>query len=862
MPIAERIYEALQQSPYWTEKTRSNGNTVQGLTCPSCGDRSAWAYQNGPMAINCNRTNTCGKRTKTLDLFPELRRNVERDFPASKDDPHRPCREYLHLRGLRNSLKGLTEGRDYHYFKRVRKTGSGAVMFLVGKDEKGKEVLNGRLFNPPPGEGKTHNISSTAGQFWRHPTMEYATGRKTWLTEGIIDALSLIELGHQAIAVLAAGQDPTKLNLSAFKNKVLAFDNDEAGQRACRKWKQAYQEAEVILCDSGQDWNSLLQNGTLEEVKKQVETNIPLYRLNGELALAESANQYAEIFHKFHQYTPGLFAFRGCTYYSCLKSPRGGDGQPYATATRALKGTVKVISFILDRSNPAKPEYLYNLEVQPEKGRAIETTATGADLASNRRLNEWFMSSAKTNWEGDTKACTALLTMITTSKSAPEVKQLQVIGYQPDTSHYIFPRWAVDLSGQLLTPDKRGFFQVNHNQYFRPPVHNEGKYITPKEISKERIKDIYELIESAWGFSGVVSFSWTVASWFVNQIKDELNFFPFLSLHGDPAAGKSALVLILNAIQGREGEGIPVTQLNSRKGLTRSIGQVSGLFTALLEDNERNDKAFDWSIILTAYNKGPLQVQAVFSNDLQTKESPFQGALLFCQNTEPFNTKAEKQRVISLYFKADQLTDASRAAYEKLIAIEKSELAGIARQVLSNRDHFKCWKQEYDQAIIDLGPMDERRILLNHALILSFLRLFCACFGIDRDESITHYFAELGRLKCITSTVRQTNIADHFFEQLNTVDEDKLADTWYVDNEKGWIYINLPRAENLLRNKGLNIQINEALSQALQKHPAFIRNSYLFRFPNDPEKDKSGRPKPKRTWVFSVDWFQQNCTKC
>jgi hypothetical protein len=806
------------------------------------------------MAIICNKANTCGARTRTLDLFPEVRRNIERDFPATKADPHRPAREYLKSRGLHTALAGV----DFRYVKNVRKTPSGAVVFPIGKDEKGKEILNGRLFNPPPGEGKTHNIGSTTGRYWRHPGMEYNPTRQTWLTEGIIDALSLIEMGHQAIAVIAAGQDPAKVDLSQFQNKVLAFDNDEAGHRACRKWKLAYPEAEAILPDMGSDWNELLQAGSLDEAKKQIEANIPRYRLNGKLALAESAQQYAEIFHGFYQLVPGLFTFHGCTYFSCLKVSRGNDGQPYVSVTRCLKGTIKVVSFIRNISNPARPEFFYNLEVKPHKAPPIEAPATGQDLASNRRLNEWCLSFAKIVWEGDAKACTALAAMITGNKSAPEVRQLTVIGYQHDTGAYAFPQWAVDVTGKYLSPDKRGFFQLGHNQFFRTPVHSEGKDIKPAEISKDRVRELYGLLREAWGFNGVVAFSWTVAGWFVNQIKEATSFYPFLSIHGDPAAGKSALTTILNAIQGREGEGLPITQLNSKKGLTRTIGQLSGLFTALLEDNERNDRAFDWSIILTAYNKGPLQVQAAFSNDLQTKENPFQGSLLFCQNTEPFTAKAEKQRVISLQFKVDQLTEASRGAYETLMAISRTELAGIIRQVLINRLHFKTWQQEYQKAITDLSPMDERRILQNHAMILAFHRLFCSCFGIEQDDSVTKFFAEIGRQKCITSAVRQTSIADHFFELLDTVDEDKLYDTLFFDKEKGWIYINLPRAENLIRNKGVNVQVNENLSQALQRHPAYIKNSFLFRFPEDPEKDKSGRPKPKRTWVFSLEWFKEN----
>lgn len=856
MKISERIHDALKKSPYWTDKTRSNGNTISGLVCPSCGDQNAWAYGSEPWAINCNRKSNCGAITKTLELFPELRRNIEKDFPATKDDPDRTWREYLRSRGLNLILTGL----DARYLKNVRGSGSGAVMFPVGTDDKGKEILNGRLFNPPAGEGKTHNIGSTAGRFWQHPGHDYKPHDKTFIVEGILDALSLLEMGFQAIAVLASGQDPAKVDLSFFKEKVLAFDNDEAGHRACKKWRQAHPEADIVLCDPGQDWNDLLQSGPLEQVKKHFDENLQRYQMNGALALAETAQKYADIYHVFHRYAPGLFEFHGSTYYAVLKAPRGG-GDLFLEVNLCLRAVVRVVSFIIDRSNAAYPQYLYSLEVKPKKGRPIQATATGQDLSNSRKLNEWFLSSTKNVWEGDSKATTAFTARIAENKTAPEVKQLTVTGYQTENGAYVLPTWAVDLPGKLLHPEK-GLFQIGHRQFFRPPVHGEGKNIPPASINKKRVQEIYSLILEAWGLNGATALSWVIGGWFTNQVKESINFFPFLSLYGEPASGKSALVRFLNSIQGRDEEGLPITQLNTRKGLTRTIGQLSGMFTALLEDSERNDRAFDYSILLTAFNKGPLQVQASFSNDLQTKEAPFQGCLLFCQNTEPFNSKQEKQRVISLHFLADQLTDTSRAAYAKIMTMDKREAAGIIQQVLLNRAHFSAWDKEYQKAMADLAPMSEQRILQNHALVLAFNRLFCTCFQINQnDEAITGFIGETCRIKCETSATRTTSIADHFFELLDTVETEKLSAVYHADQPKNEIYINLPRAENLIRNKGINFNFNEAFAQSLQRHPAYIKNSYRYRFPSDPEIDERGVPRQRRVWVFSLEWFKKEAER-
>lgn len=856
MSLPEKILQRLKNSEFWTAKTRATGRTIQNLVCPVCGDKSAWAYTAEPWAICCNRGSQCNARTKTLELFPELRRDVERDYPATKADPHRPAREYLLSRGITpEALKGV----DFRYQANARQTGSGAVMFFIAAGDKGKEILNGRLFNPPSGEGKTHNIGSTAGRYWRHLGHSYDPAQPVFVTEGILDALSLHTLGVQAVAVLAAGQDPGKVDLAEFQNLVLAFDNDDAGRRAVKKWKQAHPLAEAVLCDPGEDWNDLLNSGTLEQVKKQFQTALPRYRANGKLALAETAREWAEIFTDFRGYPPGLFDFQQETHFAILKTERGEE-TPELKVTRCLRAALKVASYTLDRSNPARPEYRYNLEVMARGRLPLTITASGKDLRNTAALNEFLLTTAKLSWEGDPKAATALQVRITGDKRAPEVQLLPVIGYQPEVGAYVFHKWAVDQSGQVVTPDKRGHFRLGYNRIFQAPIHAEGKSITPAAITGPQVAKMYQLIRDAWGENGAVALAWTVASWFVCQVKAEINLFPFLSMYGDPASGKSALVTLLNAIQAREGEGLPISQLSTKKGNIRTIGQVSGLFTALLEDNERNDRAFDYSFVLTAYNRGPLQVQAAFSNDLQTKESPFLGTLLFAQNAEPFNSKAERQRVISLQFKADAITDASRAAYEQLTATDKPDLAGIMRQVLAHRQHFEqSWRNAYATATADLGPLSERRILDNHALILAFHRLFCGCFGIKEDPATVNHFAHLARQKCLSSAIRQTTIADHFFELLDTLTESQAAGCCHIDQNRGLIFINLPSVENILRSKkGLNFQANEPLSNALQKHPSFVRNGLGYRFPGTPEEDEDGRPKKRRAWAFSLEWHKNN----
>ncbi len=843
--LNEKILSRLKQSEYWTKKTRESGATIQGLTCPACGSPGAgWCYTGGPMSINCNRLNQCGARTKTIELFG-IRQDLEKDFKPTKSDPKRPARMFLESRGLKNSLKGL----KYYYQQNVRKTASGGVMFPVAKVN-GKTVSNGRLINPPPGEGKTHNSGSTSGQFWQHPGLEYDPYKTTYVVEGIIDALSLIELGEQAIAVLASGQDPAKLDLSFFKKITLAFDNDTAGARATKKWKKHFPDAAAIMPNPGGDWNDLLCSGPLEQVKKRFLQNLG-YHVNADLALAESALAYAETYADFHSRPPGLFEHDGCTFFSHIKN-RGDSSN--LVVERCGRFTLRVVSYLKDTSNEDQ-QYFYQLRITPKGGRPIKATASGKDIATPRGIKEFFLTRAKVSYEGAASSAVALATRITSAKQAPEVTRIPLTGFDVKSGWYVFRDFAVDSSGKVHHPDKRGLYKINFREWAAPPPHAAEKAIKPG-LNGITPTDIHKLIIEAWGQNGAVALAWMVAGWFVYRIKDQIGFFPHLAATGDPASGKSALTVVLNAMQGIDGEGTPISQLNSKKGLARTIARESGRFSALLEDSQRNERGFDYSVVLTGYNRGPLQVQAAFSNDLKTKVSEFLGTLFFVSNLEPFRNKQEKQRVISLHFAHDDITDTTRQAYEQICKIPLPELARVMVFTLEKRKYFEeNWQKAYQKAIDDLSPIDNRRILQNHALILAFYRLFCKVHGIKHD--LSGFMAELARKKCVTANEKAYSLADHFFETLDLLPEEKLEVCLHLDPKKRLLYLNLPAAEQLIRNRGLQFSVNDNLTKALKQHPAYIQHSLQHRFPLEPKLDSRGRPTQRRSWLFDANRFEE-----
>ena len=68
-------------------------------------------------------------------------------------------------------------------------------------------------------------------------------GKRVWVVEGIIDCLTLWSLGEEAVAIM--GSDITEKQvrevlLTGVERVVLAFDNDEAGEKAKRKAREKF----------------------------------------------------------------------------------------------------------------------------------------------------------------------------------------------------------------------------------------------------------------------------------------------------------------------------------------------------------------------------------------------------------------------------------------------------------------------------------------------------------------------------------------------------------------------------------------------------------------------------------------------
>ena len=821
--IPQKIKQRLRESEYWTPKTRDNGNYIQGIKCPECG-QDAWAYAEKPFSIICNRLKNCGARTKALQLFPELIQNIEKNFKPTKDDPNRPATEYCRSRGLNGSLTGV----NYRYFMDVRGCGSGAVMFQVTKD-----VLNGRIFNPPKGEDKSHNRGSTSGIFWQHSKLDYSKVDTVFLTESIIDALSLIEMGKFAISVLSAGSDPAKFDLP-FKHLTIAFDNDTAGIKAVKKWREVHPDADVMLPPPGQDWNDVLMNHLADPPKAFSEQAVEEMKFNGRLALATKAQEYAEIYSETKDKSLGIFEFDGCLYFSTIKKKNDED-----EVTCAFVGdfTTSVNHFALNDSIPDRPEHSINVNVMPKRGRKKTFTASATELATPGKQRELFMNRALVSWEGDYRASCAFGRKILHSK-APVVRQILTIGHDAKSGCYVFPHFCFKPCGNSLLPEN-GMYKISHREYLRPANINTIK----PQRGIEPVK-VYNLIAQAWPNIGPAALSWLAGSWFIHEIKGRIGFYPFLSMHGDTQCGKTVLMTKLNALQGFDEEGMPMSKANTTKGEIRKLARLSSMAKALLESQGQDRSRFDFDNILSLYNSNTLQVRAVKNYGLETDDLPFLGAIAFIQNREPFVSRPQKERVVSLNFKQAFLNDETTAAVQKLQQIPLGQLAYFLGVVLhARKDVEGSWHDEFLGAAKFLLPeIGNKRISENYALILAFHRILCRLIGAS--GSLEDFIVKAGQAKVAACESDEAPVATEFLYALMELDESTKGLNAVCNLEDDSMYLRPTQSLLLLQNTGLMCQVAlKDLLDQLKRHPAFIASQVPHRYTRESYK----------SWKFNVE---------
>ncbi|MEX5874401.1 toprim domain-containing protein [Providencia hangzhouensis] len=754
--ISEQIIHKLTQDFQFKAQ---NGYLRQGV-CPTCHKKELFTSIEKPFVLRCGRENKCGAEIVVKELYPEFFDNWSARYPKSELAPHAAATAYLQqARGLDTAvLNGLYTEGSYH----AKGLGSATVRFSLPNGAHWERIID----QPSRFDRKANFSGHFKGHWWTLPSQDLTTTKEIWLTEGIFDALSLIQNGHVAVSLMTCHNYPD-IALTSLKAAlggkplpllVWALDNGAAGERAMMKFvERSHQEgweataAKTSETRHGADWNDLHLKGKLTPV------DMRRYRYYGELLLAKSASDKALLMfqrterHEFDfEHDNRLYWFKLDLERHMKAVARIQDADPHLSENDVSKKALREAGAIAEIANcyptplyfqksEETDESWYYLKIDfPRSVPPVKSTFTASQLTSSSEFKKRLLHIAKgAVYTGNTQQLDKIL-----KRSLPHIKEVKTqnyVGYNKEHDAYIFNQVAIQ-NGHVYPLNAEDYFSLEKLDIKTLASQPAIKLNTDlNAFTTEWVNDLW----LAFGVKGFVVLAFWVGSLFAEQVRGHLQTYPFLEIFGEPGTGKSTLLEFMWRLFGRENyEGFDPSKATAA-GRARSFAQVSNLPVCLIESdrNQGNAKlrAFDWNELKNIYDSGLLRSVGRKGGSNDTEELVFRGAIVIGQNA-PIMTEdtAIPERLIHLSTDKSHHTPITKAAAIRLERYPIASLSGFIPKVLCQADAlFQSVCQRYeaiDQVLYDDPAIHHTRIARNHAQITAFLEVLPSIIPVTSQQ--------------------------------------------------------------------------------------------------------------------------------
>ncbi len=409
------------------------------------------------------------------------------------------------------------------------------------------------------------------GYWWQAPNFsvdELLTTKELWLTEGIFDAIALLHIGISAVSVMSCNNFPAQEledleKQLAGKTKpklVFAFDTGTAGESFTQKYVDKARElgwqataAQPPKATIKLDWNELLQRDKLTQ--KHLEE----YRYLGQLLIADTAMEKAQLIYQQQLLPQFPYEFNGCLYWfvidieNCRKTAERLADEPKANRTsdniqrQAIQESSKVKLLckcfpqaLYFRKISASKENSYYFKIDfPHQNQCIKATFTGSHLSSGYEFKRRLLSVAPgAVFHGNTAQLDRFI-----DKQLYNIKQVEAIdfvGYSVDHQCYVFNQFAVK-HGRLYPLNEEDYFDI-------PPLSIKSLQPIHLTINQELDQHDNTWLEKLWisfGAKGIVALTFWFGSLFAEQIRLMQKSYPFLEIVGEPGTGKTTLIEFL-----------------------------------------------------------------------------------------------------------------------------------------------------------------------------------------------------------------------------------------------------------------------------------------------------------------------------
>jgi len=749
-------------------KKSSDGRKLKDGECPSCNQKTLWAFAESPWMVRCNRLNNCGWEAHIKELYDDLFNSWSERHPVTPANPNAAADAYMRdARGFDLAkIKGWYKQESYYDHKQG--IGSATVRILlpgVGYFE--------RIIDQPWrfGSRKATIHGEYKGHWWAPPGLDLSQIDELWIVEGIFDCIALNLAGIPAATSLCANHYPfTALDnlkgLTIDKGRpelVWALDGDKAGKKFTKQWVTRA-TAEGWICKAATipqgrqgklDWNDLYQREKLSP------EHLEEYLYQGALLIAPNVQEKARLIYQKKEWTAFHLDFANRLYWFSLdlaaylkaveKLTESGEVAADKIEAEALKQTGHATEIANCHPIPLYHQWSRKTEdVQfyfridlPNDGE-VKMTFSNGQIASSPEFMKRLLA-APAVWSGTQKQLVKLLPFWT--ENLKSVETIDHLGYVPEHECYVLSEVAIK-KGKLYPLNKEDFFVLDKQLAIKPP--QDLMLIKPTTDKRKNSQDWLKHLITAFSAKGLVTLAYWLGSVYSCQIVKHHKSYPFLSMTGAPGTGKSTLVMMMWKLFGRvsngdsEYEGFDPAKATA-SAFRRNMGQSSFpvVFTEADRENVnspagRPNKNFDWDVLKNAFNHGPIGSRGIKDNTNRTKEDDFIGSIVIVQNAKVLASEAIQERLVDLEFTKEGLSDLTNKSAEYIEHLESEDISyflfdAIIKESEILETYTKSYAINYQHMGEKLG-IRNYRVRKCHAQLLALLDALAEFLPIPRDD--------------------------------------------------------------------------------------------------------------------------------
>lgn len=859
---------------------------LQQGVCPACHKKELFTSIEKPWMLKCGRENKCGKEILVKELYRDIFEDWSKRYQPTPETPNATAEAYLReARGLDTSkLAGCyTQGT---FIK--NNLGSATVKFKLANGSCWERIID----QPDRFNQKANFIGNYAGYWWEYPGLDLSEQKEIWITEGIFNAIALNEVGRAAVATLSSVNYPKALldmlaEILGDKPRprlIWAFDDDKAGRshiiKFARRARDAGWEVSAALPSengSSLDWNDLYLRERLGS------HNITQYRHYGRLLLAESPAAKALEMYNHNSWRSFYFTFGFRTYWFEL------DFEKYSRAydriqelegvfddelakEKAIKesGSLEEIANCVMQPlyyQVSKPtdEAWYYLRVMAPNMPTVKSTFTASQLTSSAEFKKRLLHMAKgALFTGTTKQLDIIFRSLQNIK---EVNTMNWLGFNKDHNAWIFNDVAIS-KGRVFTLNEEDYFDIEKlsiKSLSMTPSLNLN--VDLRDFDTSWANDIW----TAFGTKGYVALAFWLGSFFAEQLRQRNKSYPFLEIVGEPGTGKSTLIEFLWKLCGREDyEGFdPSKSTAAARG--RNFSQVANLPVVLIEGDRqsiegktKNLRAFDYDELKSLYNGRASRALGIKTNNNETYEPPFKGAIVIAQNADVDGSEALLSRLIHIATDRSGQTPETTAAAARLEQMPVKTVSGFLIKATSMADILLA---EYDkhlaiaqQQFKAQGIIKTNRISLNHAQIQALLAVLPMVVPVspERIQECWKYVITLAEER--QRALNQDHpLVQEFWEMFDYLDSQESAGMNHSSvSEPNEIAVNFNHFEEIAAHYRQRLNFTMVDIKKLLKHGTkrkYLRTcsvrSDVSKSYNLGKETTYRRPETYYCWVFS-----------